>query len=107
MSSGRGQDWACPVEWQSGPRDMPSLGAPGWTYWHYVQWSRPGLGMSRGGARRRPVPYCVRAAPDATVVEPSGVWSSLGSSRTITALETGVLLPSAVWFSGTSTLASG
>jgi len=89
------------------PRDMLSLGGQEWTCGHYVQWLRPGLGMSRGVGAVERVPYCVLAAPEAAAAEPSGVWSSLGSSLTITALETGVLLPSAVWFRGTSTLASG
>ena len=90
-------------------RDMPSRSGAGMDMVGVMSSGRgQGLGMSRGGAGRPDpglVPCPVR--PPAGPCRASGVWSRLGSSRTMTALETGVLLPSAVWFSGTSTLASG
>src|SRR6476620_9662511 len=55
---------------------------------------------------RKSTQEAVHAASN-KVTELCGVWARLGSSRTMTAFEIGVLLPSAVWLSGTSTLASG
>jgi hypothetical protein len=109
------------------PWDMPSHRGGAWTCWLYVHCPQPRLGMSlagprhdwacpslglavrhrRAGSARRGQAPAGAAAPEVSVAESSGDWSRLGSSRTITALDTGVLLPSAVWFSGTSTLASG
>src|SRR4051812_47399894 len=46
------------------PPGMPSDSADRWTYWHYVQSSLPGLGMSgRCARRRRTCPAGTRTGP--------------------------------------------